>query len=709
MHVSDYNPMGNAPDGQDRAIAGLAFADDLLVRQKNVLEQIVRGDELSAILRFLVETIEVSFARKARASILMVDSTGKRLLHGAAPSLPAAYNDAIHGIGIGPAVGSCGTAAFSGKRVIVEDIESDILWEDFSPLALSHDLRACWSTPIFNRDGNVIATFAVYYDQPVGPTPSEVELVDVLARTAGIAIERTQQDTFGRESHQQLLQIINSAPVAIIVMNSELRFVHVNSTALPTFASVADIQGRLYEEVMREVWPAETAEWLVQHFREVLETGKPWDVTEFTDERTDRHLREYYNWHTERIVLPGGEHGLVCYFTDTTASVVATKALAASEARLRSSEERLRAAISASGTGTFRWDIRDNSLDWDQALDALFGLPPGKTVRSLDAFVQQVHPDDRAAVVAMCQRCVAEGAPFDMEFRVVWPDGTIRWLHDKGKVFRDATGVSLYMTGACVDVTARKEANQELEAARDAAMSASRAKSTFLTNMSHELRTPLNAIIGYAQLLQEQEEPQSAESKERVDDLRKIEGAGRHLLEVINDVLDVAKIEAGKMQITCSEIHIRTLINEVFSTVGPLAGRNSNHLVAEMSEAPVTLRSDETRVRQIIYNLLSNACKFTDNGTITLRAARGKNGGVRFLVRDTGMGMNPEQLKLLFQEFSQVDSSTTRRHQGTGLGLVISRRLCHLLGGEISVTSKPGVGSTFTVELPNLTGGLGLV
>ena len=244
----------------------------------------------------------------------------------------------------------------------------------------------------------------------------------------------------------------------------------------------------------------------------------------------------------------------------------------------------------------------------------------------------------------------------------------------------------------------RKEALE----ARDAAESANRTKSTFLANMSHELRTPMNAIIGYSEMLIE--DARDAGSAAIVPDLEKIRVAGRHLLSLINDVLDLSKIEAGKMTLFNEVFEVGAMITEVAETVRPLVNQKQNVLEVECPPGIGTMEADVTKVRQTLFNLLSNAGKFTERGRIILSVARrgDEPGGdrIRFVVTDTGIGMSAEALSRLFQAFSQADASTTRKYGGTGLGLVISRKFCQMMGGDITVHSEAGKGTTFAVELP---------
>ena len=246
-----------------------------------------------------------------------------------------------------------------------------------------------------------------------------------------------------------------------------------------------------------------------------------------------------------------------------------------------------------------------------------------------------------------------------------------------------------------------QQRDEDLMLAKEAAEQANRTKSAFLANMSHELRTPLNAIIGYSEMLQE--EAADSGQEDAIPDLKKIHAAGKHLLALINDILDLSKIEAGKMELYLETFDVKSLVDDVSSTIHPLIERNANTLEIKCPPDIGHMHADVTRVRQVLFNLLSNASKFTEKGTVSIHVTRDESPDgdwITFRVSDTGIGMTPDQLGRLFQAFTQADASTSRKYGGTGLGLVICRRFCQMMGGDVSVASEPGKGSVFIVSLP---------
>jgi len=295
---------------------------------------------------------------------------------------------------------------------------------------------------------------------------------------------------------------------------------------------------------------------------------------------------------------------------------------------------------------------------------------------------------------------------YTAEYRVLARDGEYRWILNRGLGVRNAMGRIDRMAGSIRNITERKRAEMELREAKEQAEAASQIKSQILANVSHELRTPLNAVIGIAEVLEE--EAQDLGRSDFAAGLQRIRGAGRHLLDLINQILDLSSLEAGTLRLRVESIEPLEVLQSAVAACRPLAEKNGNQIDLRCPERLARARADPQRLRQVIVNVLNNACKFTHYGQIVVTAACREDMDRRWLtiaVADTGIGMTVEQVADIFGLFAQADPSSSRRYGGAGVGLAVSRRLCHLMGGDIEVASVPGQGTTVTVRLPAERGG----
>ena len=709
----------------------------LLAEQNHILEMIAKGEPLQAVLSTIAQLIEGQIPH-CLSSFLLLDKNGATLRHGAAPSLPEPYNQAIDGMTIGPYAGSCGTAAYWGEAVIVEDIETHQLWADFRDLALSYGLRACWSRPICSTQGKVLGTIAIYYREPHTPNRYEQELTAKATQLARIAIERscTQEELL--RSNAMLKAQQEAAIDGILVINENRQIASYNQRfcqlwQIPPQLVESGDEGRVVNELLSQLEDPQEfltkGEYLYAH-----PTGTSYD--EFT--LKDGRIFEVYS---APVLSPsGGYYGRIWYHRDITERKQA-------EAALRQTEEKYRLLVESAGDAIIAVDAETGIiLEANQMAEKILGRNRAEIIGLHQTEIQS--PERREKYTSIFKKHVEAGGVLQTELELCHKDSAIVPVEMSATVV-DVQGKKI-VQGIFRDIRDRKQTEKILKQAKVAAEAANRAKSEFLANMSHELRTPLNGILGYAQILK-REPNLNAKQQEQ---LGIIQQCGEHLLTLLNDILDLSKVEAQKMELYLSDFQLPHFLESIVEIVRIHAEQKNIFFHYEMlSELPTNVRGDERRLRQVLINLLGNAVKFTDTGGVTFKVGyvdEGERGRVeqwesgrivplspqddqstftpspphpltllashplslspshpltpspsqkmRFIVEDTGIGMPSEQIAEIFLPFHQI-GDPSRQAEGTGLGLAISQKLVQLMGGELHVASRLGQGSVFWLDL----------
>jgi PAS domain S-box-containing protein len=637
-----------------------------------------------------------------------------RQLYESAVGLPEPLAEA----GEVPITGSvCKHVVRRSRPLAIEDLRTHPLVED-NPSVDEFGVVAYLGVPLTTREGHVLGTVCAFDMEARSWSEEDVEFMEAMAAAVMSEIQSGAfaDEHFGRLDPEALLDpLVEGSLDGVLVMEPVYADgARGNGHGSEHEGEVEDFACRLVNEQGARILGHSREELLGTHiydffgmpkseghfaeYLRVMETGEPYHDTAHYD-REDIH-----GWFDLAITPWSG--GVIAHFHDVSEHKEAQEALREVNERFRFMAESLPQLVWTAGPDGLLDFVNQRTLDY-------FGAAEEDVLG--EGWVAMVHPDDTERAIARWGQALEAGTPYDIEFRLRRADGTYLWHLTRALPQRGGGGEVTKWFGTCTDIEEKRQLEQELNRAREEAEGANKAKSQFLANMSHELRTPLNAVIGYSEMLAEDAEAGRApggsdeEGQEQLlADLDQIHSAGEQLLELVNDVLDISKIEAGQMELAPTTFEVEEMVRDAAATIRPLVEEGGNVFEVDCPAEVGAMHTDKTKLRQAIFNLLGNAAKFTEEGRVTLRVRRGEgeNGGkngrkeLHFAVEDTGPGISAEDQKKLFHTFAQVDASLTRRHKGTGLGLVISQNLCQMMGGDITLESEKGVGSTFTVRLP---------
>ncbi len=732
-------------------------------RISQILEMVVVALPLVGILEHLVLAIE-EFQPEVRASVLLVDQTGQRLMHGAAPSLPADYNAKINGLQIKPNNGSCGTAAYEKRMVVVADTQNDPLWDDFRELAALYELHACWSQPIIDHEDKVLGTFALYYDQPRLPADDELELIQLAAHIAGIAIRHGQSETEKQQAqvalqgaHDLLEQRVSERTTELeqaknqieqkyeaervfqlyLLALHEASIVLARTETLDAFYRSVVQVGREYfgfdrmglilfeakkkqahgtygynlkGELVDEHHLQLPLEQLPEIFKATMERGERFALDEQAQLYSDFEPvgvgslataalwdGELLGWLVVDNVLQQQPFSsiqldVLSLYATTVGSLLARKT---AEDKVRSLSQRLDMATQAGGIGIMEWDVKKHVTTWDERLCAIHGIAPSDEPFPEDWVNNFIHPEDYNQAIQQSQHASNSNGTHSNSFRIVRPDGEIRHIRLSSVMLHDENGLPERVIAAVWDITDHKRSEEALRQALETEQELGELKSRFVSMASHEFRTPLAAIMALAESLSIYRHKMDATQIELR--LEKIRQQVDHMIDIMDDVLQLARLQNGRLDFAPAEGDLDALCRDVIEELD-LQSPNRGRIVYTCSSAPLLALYDVRLIRQVIGNLVANALKYSPPDKIVKLELSQDNVNISIRVIDKGIGILPDDHKHLFEPFHRGRNVGTI--PGTGLGLSIARQFVELHGGTIRVESAVDVGTAFIVTMP---------
>ena len=494
-----------------------------------------------------------------------------------------------------------------------------------------------------------------------------------------------------RDSNASFMAIFDTSPVGMYLVDSDMRFRQVSRKVQYVFGDIGELVGRDFSEVVFAVWPPESAIDIVARFRHTLETGESYAVPEFSEERYDRKVREYYDWQIHRLALPDGQNGVVCYFSDISARVLAEQSVRDNERRQRLLLDSMPQKImTAKPDGAMDYF----SPQWMEFTGLSFEQIKGW------GWKQVIHPDDLAETSRLWQHSIDTGEPFTFEHRLRNAKGVYRWHLTRTMTVQDAEDQVALWIGSCTDIDEQRQATNQLQLLAADLSESDQKKNEFLAMLAHELRNPLAPILNELQILR-RVNPGGGVSRSAYEIM---ERQTSQIIRLVDDLLDISRSSRGKISLRLDHVDLTAVVGNAVETARPVCAARAIELTVALPADPIFLHADPARLIQVVGNLLNNACKFTDRGgQIQLSVERDDEQAV-IRVKDHGIGIAADQLSRIFDMFVQVDTSLERSVSGLGIGLTLAKSLVEMHGGTIHVFSDGiGCGSEFVVRLPTVS------
>ncbi len=664
-------------------------AEAQLAGEKRLLEMVASGSALTDVLTALCRFVEDT-AADCKCGIYLIDWSEPKFHTGAAPSMPATFNDALEGLTVEATAGPCGLAALTGSQVIAEDLESDLLWQQSAirPLALGHGLRAQWSTPICSRDGSVLGTFAIFQDHPSSPTQIQQDLIAQVTHIASIAIERALAEEALRSSEHNLSLTINTIPTFIQVSRPDGTILSVNQAVLD-YHGIA-LQDLQKEDFRTRVYHPDDVERLREERKEALK--RP---LQFEYEQRALGKDGKYRWFLVRYNPLLDDQGTIDRWYATAFDIEDQKR---AQEDVRRSEAFLAEAQRLTSIGSFSWLVATDEITWSEQLYRIYEFDPGIKI-TLEVIRSRVHPEDLTLYEKMVEQARNGSEDFEWQYRLLTPDQSIKYMHAVAQATRDPDGQLEYIA-AVRDVTARRLADEALDRARSELAHVARVMSmgALTASIAHEVNQPLSGIITNASTCMKMLDADPPNVDGARETAKRTIRDGRRAADVITRLRALFTHKGAAVEL----VDLNEAASEVIALSRTELERNGVIARTEFKAELPQVTGDRVQLQQVILNLLRNgsdAMSSIDDRPreLLFRTEVEEGEQVRLSVQDAGVGFEPQSLDRLFQTFY------TTKEDGMGIGLSVSRSIIENHRGRMWATPNDGPGVTFSFSIPCAT------